>query len=80
MKDRQGIQPLTVGPGPEPFAAHLRAQCDIIATLTEAYRTRQKKLLLQALLLDPCIHSIRQAKALLDDMLKLQAAYLPSFD
>jgi len=80
LVNREGIEPLAVGPLPETFAAHLRLQCDIVATLTEAYRTRDKRLLLQALLLDPCLHSIRNARALLDDMLKLQAAYLPSFD
>lgn len=80
LVNRQGIQPLAVGALPETYAAHLRIQCDIVATLTEAYRTRDKRLLLRALLLDPCMHSIRNARALLDDMLKLQAAYLPSFD
>lgn len=74
---RAGIEPLAVGALPETYAAHLRLQCDIIATLTEAYRTRDKRLLLQALLLDPCIQRISQARAILDDMLKLQQAYLP---
>ena len=76
----EGLEPLTVGPLPEGWAAHLRTQCAIIATLTEAYRTRSKKLLLQALLLDPCMHSVRGARALLDDMLDLQAEYLPEFE
>ncbi|HEY3396106.1 MAG TPA: alpha-glucosidase/alpha-galactosidase [Armatimonadota bacterium] len=75
-----GVKPLAVGTLPEGWAAHLRTQCAIIATLTEAYRTRSKKLLLQALLLDPCMHSVRGARALLDDMLDLQAEYLPQFE
>ena len=79
LVSRNGIQPVAVGPLPETFAAHLRLQCDIVATLTEAYRTREKRLLLRALLLDPCMQSIRNARALLDDMLSLQAAYLPEF-
>jgi alpha-galactosidase len=79
LVSRSGIEPLAVGPLPETFAAHLRLQCDIVATLTEAYRTREKRLLLRALLLDPCMQSIRNARALLDDMLALQAAYLPEF-
>ena len=45
-----GIQPVTVGRLPETWAAHLRLQCEIIATLTEAHGTRSKGLLLQALL------------------------------
>jgi alpha-galactosidase len=75
-----GIQPLAVGALPETYAAHLRIQCDIVATLTEAYRTRDKRLLLQALLLDPCIERISQARAILADMLELQKAYLPEFE
>ncbi len=80
LVSRDGLTPLPVGPLPEGWAAHLRTQCAIIALLTEAYRTRSKKLLLQALLLDPCMHSVRGARALLEDMLQLQAAYLPAFD
>jgi alpha-galactosidase len=74
-----GIQPLTVGALPETYAAHLRIQCDIVATVTEAYRTRDKLLLLQALLLDPCVHRISQARAIVEDMLELQKGYLPEF-
>ncbi|MEI6503839.1 MAG: hypothetical protein WCP21_22740, partial [Armatimonadota bacterium] len=80
LVSRRGVEPLTVGALPETYAAHLRLQCDLVATLTEAYRTRDKRLLLQALLLDPCIHRISQARALLDDMLTLQVAYLPQFE
>lgn len=80
LVSRRGVEPLAVGALPEAYAAHLRIQCDLVATLTEAYRTRDKRLLLQALLLDPCIHRISQARAILDDMLTLQAAYLPQFE
>ena len=74
-----GVAPVAVGPLPETFAAHLRTQCAIVSTVTEAYRTRSRKLLLQALLLDPCINSIHSARAILDDMMALQADYLPEF-
>jgi alpha-galactosidase len=80
LVDHQGVHPVAVGALPETFAAHLRVQCAIIATLTEAYRTRSHRLLLQALLLDPCMHSIRAAEKLLKDMFELQAAYLPKFE
>lgn len=79
LVSRAGIQPLAVGALPETYAAHLRLQCDIVRTVTEAYRTRDRRLLLQALLLDPCVSSLRQARAILDDMLKLQETYLPDF-
>ena len=55
-------------------------QMAIISVVTEAYRTRSKKLLLQALLMDPNVNSIVNAKRLIDDMLDLQADYLPRFD
>jgi len=77
--DRSGIHPLAVGAIPEPFAAFMRTQLSLNETVTEAYRTRSKKLLLQALLLDPVVTSIAAAEKLLDDMLELQKDYLPSF-
>ena len=79
LVDSEGVHPLAVGALPETFAAHLRLQCEIIATLTEAYRTRSRNLLLQALLLDPCTPGLRASQALLEDMFTLQAQYLPEF-
>jgi alpha-galactosidase len=79
LVDGQGIHPLSVGPLPEAFAAMLRTQCTINSLVTEAYRTRDRRLLLQALLLDPLVDSVRGAERLLDDMLRLQAEYLPDF-
>lgn len=73
------IHPRHVGPIPEPIAAMIRTQFAIHNLLTEAYRTRSKKLLLQALLLDPVVNNMTQAERLLDDMLALQAEYLPTF-
>ena len=77
--DGAGIHPQKVGALPEPFAAYVRTQCSIIELVTEAYRTRSKKLLLQALLLDPVVNNVKAAEQLLDDMLELQKEYLPAF-
>lgn len=77
--DAQGIHPLHVGPVPETFAAMMRTQFTIHALLTEAWRTRSRKVLLQALLLDPNVHSITAAERMLDDMLALQRDFLPEF-
>jgi len=77
--DAGRIIPQKVGPLPEPFAAMIRTQCTIIALLTEGYRTRSRRLLLEALLLDPCVNSIQAAEQLLDEMLELQKDYLPTF-
>ena len=68
---------------PEPFAAYMRTQFSIIRLAlfqhTRAYATGSRKLLLQALLLDPCVDSVTAAESLLDDMLELQKEFLPVF-
>ena len=55
-------------------------QFTIHALLTEAYRTRSRQLLLQALLLDPNVDSITRAEKMPDEMLRLQGEFLPSFN
>jgi len=77
--DRRGIQPLHVGEIPETFAAMMRPHFAIHSLVTEAYRTGSKRLLLQALLLDPVVDSISAAERLLDEMLLLQRDFLPTF-
>lgn len=74
-----GVHPEQVGPLPEALAAFCRTQVSIQLLLIEAYRQHSKKLLLQALLLDPAVDSVRQAEEMLDYMLELQKDYLPSF-
>jgi len=78
--DREGIHPVHVGEIPEPFAEFMRRQLAINELATEAYRTRSRKVLLQALLLDPVVTSLVAAEKLLDDMLRLQEDYLPAFE
>ena len=77
--DASGVHPQDVGALPEALAAFCRTQISIQLLLLEAYRTRSKRLLLQALLLDPCVDSIARAEAMLDHMLELQAEFLPKF-
>jgi alpha-galactosidase len=78
--DAGGLHPLKVGPVPEAFAAMMRTQFTIHSILTEAWRTRSRRLLLQALLLDPCVTGIGAAERMLDEMLSLQADFLPTFE
>lgn len=80
VADRRGIAPQHIGPIPEPLAAYCRTQISIQQLIIEAYRIRSKKLLLQALLLDPVVNSVVNAQKLLDEMLELQADYLPKFE
>jgi alpha-galactosidase len=77
--DASGIHPRKVGLLPETFAEMIRRQAAICELLTEAYRTRSKKLLLQALLLDPLVNSVSAAEKMLDEMLELQKDFLPEF-
>ncbi|MFC1712046.1 alpha-glucosidase/alpha-galactosidase [Candidatus Poribacteria bacterium] len=74
-----GVHPEHVGPLSEALAAFCRTQVSIQLLLIEAYRQRSKKLLLQALLLDPVVDSVRRAEEMLDHMLELQKDYLPEF-
>jgi alpha-galactosidase len=77
--DGGGVHPIAVGAIPEAPATFIRTQISIQRTITEAYRTRSRNLLLQALLMDPTVDSIIRAEELLDEMLELQAEYLPEF-
>jgi len=77
--DGDGLRPLHIGEVPETIAAYMRPQFTIHSLLTEAYRTGSRKLLLQALLLDPVVDSITRAEKMLDHMLSLQSDYLPTF-
>jgi alpha-galactosidase len=79
MCDGAGVHPIHVGPLGEVPAAYIRTQLSIQRLITEAYRTKSKNLLLQALLLDPVVNSITAAEKLLDEMLELQKAFLPEF-
>jgi len=78
--DGDGLHPIAVGPLPEAPAAYIRTQLSIQRLITEAYRTRSKNLLLQALLLDPVVNSVVEAEKMLDEMLELQKEFLPEFD
>jgi len=77
--DAKGIHPQKIGSIPEALAAFTRTQVSIQKLLVEAYRTRSRNLLLQALLLDPIVDSYQRTEKFLDEMLDLQEDYLPKF-
>jgi len=78
--DAKGIHPQHIGSLPEPLAAFSRTQISIQKLIIEAYKQRSRRLLLQALLLDPLVDSYERAEKLLDKMLEIQSEYLPKFD
>lgn len=75
--DAEGIHPIKVGPLPEVLAAICRNQISIQNLLVQTYRQRSKKLLLQALILEPVVDSVDRAKKMMEHLLKLEADYLP---
>jgi len=77
--DGQGFHPVPVEPLPECLAAWCRTQMSIQKLTVQAYKHKSKNLLLQALLLDPFVNHVGRAEAMLDEMLALQADYLPRF-
>lgn len=78
--DAAGVHPDTVGRLPEGFASLIRKQQAVQRLLVAAYREGSRKLLLQALLIDPLAEGqTAQIEKMLDTMLDLQAEYLPTF-
>ncbi len=76
---RFGIQGMGVGCLPEPIAALCRTQMTVASLAVDAAVLGSKELLLQAVLTDPMVNDMDQGRALVDEMLQLQAKYLPQF-
>jgi alpha-galactosidase len=54
-------------------------EVEIQELVVDAAVTGSRELALQALLIDPVVHSVRAAEAFLDEVLSLHRPYLPSF-
>lgn len=74
-----GVHGVQVGALPRALASIMRREVDIQALTVEAAVHGDRRAALQALLLDPHIHSYAQATYLLDDLLRTHARYLPQF-
>jgi alpha-galactosidase len=79
VASRLGVRGVGVGPLPEPIAALCRTQITVASLAVDAAVTGSKELALQALLVDPMVNDIDQARALLHEMLEVQRDYLPQF-
>ena len=77
VADGSGVRPRQMEPLPEAITAMLRMQGSIQKLLVEAYAEGSRNKLLQALLLDPTVHSYRNAVALINEMCELQKDILP---
>lgn len=77
--DAQGIHPVKIGALPEAIAAMCNKQISIQKLVVEAYRERSKKLLLQALAIDPVVNNINRAEQMMEKLLEIEANFLPAF-
>lgn len=74
-----GIQPLAFPPLPEGIAELCRRELIRSEVVIDAAMTGDRQLALQALLLDPMVSDIDQARAILNDFLIAFKTYLPQF-
>jgi alpha-galactosidase len=74
-----GIRPVAIGELPRPLAAFNRRDIDQMELIAEAGATGSRNLVLQAMLLDPVTDSVVTMERTLDEMLKINAPYLPQF-
>jgi len=77
--DRHGPHALFVGDLPQGIAALCRREILIQELAVEAAVHGDRRLALQALLLDPLVQSPTAAEKMLDEVLRMQAEYLPQF-
>jgi alpha-galactosidase len=77
--DATGVHGLSIGPLPEPIAAMCHIQATIIDRAVEAGVHGDRHAALEALLLDPVVHGISQAEAVLNEMLEAHQDFLPQF-
>jgi alpha-galactosidase len=75
----RGIQGLTMGPLPEPIGELCRRQATIADLAVQAAVTGDRRAALHALLLDPMVTDIDQARGILEDYLREHADLLPQF-
>jgi len=77
-----GINPIHVGPLPEPIASNLRQHIDVFNLVAEAALTGSRKVALDALLLDAqtsAVLTAAETKQMLDEMMAAEAEFLPQF-
>ncbi len=74
-----GIFPVKVGRLPEAHAGLCKLQISIQNLIIEAFKEKSKKLLLQAIVIDPIVDDVTRAEEMMERMLQIEADYLPEF-
>lgn len=72
-----GVKPIKVGPLPEAIRGLCEIQISIQRLLIEAYEKKSKKILLQALMIDPIVDDLERAKEMMETMLNIEKEFLP---
>lgn len=72
-----GIHPVSMSRLPEGVLAMLQTQVSINKLLVEAFSSRGREPLLQAMLIDPSVHSYQLSVEMINEMFRLQADVLP---
>ena len=78
LANYKNLQPLKMQRLPEAVLTLLRRQTSINRLLTDAFAQESRSLLLQAILLEPTVHSYRNAVQMVNEMCRLQGDVLPT--
>ncbi len=72
-----GIKPIKVGALPEAIKGLCEIQLSIQNLIVEAYIKKSKKILLQALVIDPIVNDLQRAKEMMETMINAEKDFLP---
>ena len=78
--DGDGIHPINAQAIPAGIAAMIATQGAIADLIYEAYEEKDRKKLLQAILLDPTVSTYSNAVNLINEMCELQSELLPEMN
>jgi len=79
MIDGNGIKGIQVGELPSGIAALCKREIDMHKLSVEAAVTGDRQIAMQAFLVDPVVWSVQAAEKALDELLEVEAEYLPQF-
>ncbi|QAU50118.1 alpha-glucosidase/alpha-galactosidase [Bradyrhizobium guangzhouense] len=76
VADIAGIHPVSLGPLPDGVAKLMTAQVQVQQMAVDAAMHASKEMAMQALLLDPVVHSEEAARGLLDELWEINRPYI----
>jgi len=77
LVNSNGVEPVKVGALPEAIRGLCQIQISIQNLIVEAYKEKSKKMLLQALAIDPIIDDLKKAKEMMETMINAEREFLP---